>query len=285
MTLVHMNCRSWCLGTNTDVEIILPSIKNGMDPKAYYQSNKKYPVLWLLHGTMGCYNDYLRRTNIELYATENDLIVVMPSAANSNYSNWTNIWPQFNMFDYLTEELMPMIYGWFPASEKKEDNFIAGLSMGARGASKYGLYWPDRFAGVACMSGVPCDIHYILEQGPENLYYDREKKTIELNGSLENYLTSPDNTWGRLEQVAKMIDSPKFYFCMGTEDPLFGNYIYFKNYAKKIGLNAKFDEREGYAHEWRFWELEIQEILKYFGFKKGFKESLERAKVNDHTLV
>ena len=54
---------------------------------------------------------------------------------------------------------------------------------------------------------------------------------------------------------------------------------------RKIGLNAKFDEREGYAHEWRFWELEIQEILKYFGFKKGFKESLERAKVNDHTLV
>ena len=86
MTLVHLNVRSWCLNTNTDIAIILPSIKQGEDVKTFYQSSKKYPVLWLLHGTLGCYNDYLRRTNIELYATENDLIVVMPSAMNSNYS-------------------------------------------------------------------------------------------------------------------------------------------------------------------------------------------------------
>ena len=124
MALLHLSFRSWCLNTNTDVAVILPSIKQKENAKEYYGSKKKYPVLWLLHGTLGCYNDYLRRTNIELYATENDLIVVMPSALNSNYSNWSNINPQFNMFDFLTEELMPLIYGWFPASDKREDNFI-----------------------------------------------------------------------------------------------------------------------------------------------------------------
>ncbi|MFR0978912.1 MAG: hypothetical protein ACLSFJ_05545 [Holdemania filiformis] len=102
MTLIHMNFRSWCLNTNTDVAVILPSIKQGESAQAYYRSQKKYPVLWLLHGTLGCYNDYLRRTNIELYATENDLIVVMPSALNSNYSNWSNVIPPFQAFDYLT---------------------------------------------------------------------------------------------------------------------------------------------------------------------------------------
>ena len=109
MGLAHLSFRSWCLNINTDVEVILPAIKQGVDAKEYYRSGKKYPVLWLLHGTYGNYTDYLRRTNIELYATENDLIVVMPSAANSNYSNWSNIIPPFNVFDYLTEELMPMI--------------------------------------------------------------------------------------------------------------------------------------------------------------------------------
>lgn len=64
MTLIHMNFRSWCLNTNTDVAVILPSIKQGESAQAYYRSQKKYPVLWLLHGTLGCYNDYLRRTNI-----------------------------------------------------------------------------------------------------------------------------------------------------------------------------------------------------------------------------
>ena len=104
MGLLHFSFRSWCLNTNTDIEVILPSIKEGQNAQEYYRSGKKYPVLWLLHGTLGNYTDYLRRTNIELYATENDLVVVMPSALNSNYSNWNNITPPFRMFDYFIDE-------------------------------------------------------------------------------------------------------------------------------------------------------------------------------------
>ena len=285
MGLAHLSFRSWCLNTNTDVEVILPSIKQGTDAKEYYGSGKKYPVLWLLHGTLGNYTDYLRRTNIELYATENDLMVVMPSAANSNYSNWSNITPPFNMFDFLTEELMPMIYGWFPASPKREDNFICGLSMGGRGTSKYGFNHPDKFAGVACMSGVPCDIQWLVEQGPENPFYAREMMTVEQAGGLDAYLNSYENVWDKVKTVAEMKDPPKFYFCCGTKDGVYPRYLHFKEYAEKIGLPAVFDEREGYAHEWRFWELEIQEILKFFGFKKGFKESVERNILKDGTLV
>ena len=269
MTLVHLNVRSWCLNTNTDIAIILPSIKQGEDAKTFYQSSKKYPVLWLLHGTLGCYNDYLRRTNIELYATENDLIVVMPSAMNSNYSNWSQVIPPFNMFDYLTEELMPLIYGWFPASDKREDNFICGLSMGARGgASKFGFNYPERFAGVACMSGVPSDIREILKN-PNHPMYEREKMTIDQAGGLEKFLNSYENVWDKVADVAKLENPPQFYFCCGTHDGVYPNYLHFKEYAQSVGLKATFDEREGYAHEWRFWELEIQEILKFFGFDKG----------------
>lgn len=68
-----------------------------------------------------------------MYATERNLVVVMPSALNSNYSNWDKFMMGYDMFDYLTEVLMPLIYGWLPVSDKREDNFIAGLSMGGPG--------------------------------------------------------------------------------------------------------------------------------------------------------
>ena len=253
MALIHLNFRSWCLNSNTDVAVILPSIKQGTNAQEYYRSGKKYPVLWLLHGTLGCYNDYLRRTNIELYATENDLIVVMPSAQNSNYSNWDKVIPQFNMFDFLTEELMPLIYGWFPASDKREDNFICGLSMGARGSSKYAFNHPDKFAGCACMSGVPSDIRKIMSEGPSNAFYAREKITVEQAGGLEKYLASYEN---------------------------------FREYAEQVGLKAVFDVRPGYGHEWRFWEMELQEILKFFGFDRGqVKTEPKPGKRPDGTLV
>lgn len=286
MGLLHFSFRSWCLHMNTDIEVILPSIKQGMNAQDYYRSEKKYPVLWLLHGTLGNYTDYLRRTNIELYATEHDLIVVMPTALNSNYSNWTQVTPSFRMFDYLTEELMPMIYGWFPASDKREDNYIAGLSMGARGTSKYAFNHPERFAGVACMSGVPSDIRNILKEGPANPFYEREYMTVKNAGGEEAFFKSYENIWDLVPEVAKMSNPPKFYFCCGTEDGVYPNWLHFKEYAEAVGLDATFHEMQGYAHEWRFWEIELQNILAFFGFcKDAVKPLVSASSAMDGTLV
>lgn len=269
MALIQLNFRSWCLNQNTDVAIILPSMKAGTDAKDYYCSGKKYPVLWLLHGTYGCYNDYLRRTNIELYATENDLIVVTPSAMNSNYSNWTSMQPPFRMFDFLTEELMPFVHGWLPASDKKEDNYIFGLSMGARGASKFAFNHPDKFAGCACLSGVPSDLRSFLKDPDAAKKHARELITMEQAGGYEAYMNSYENVWDKVKTVAEMENPPKFYFACGTDDGVYPNWLHFKEYAKEVGLDATFVEREGYAHEWRFWELELQAALRHFGFTKG----------------
>ena len=67
---MHLNFNSSCLSGNTDVNIILPDLPRGVDPKEFYAKGKKYPVLWLLHGTFGDYTEWVRKTNIELYAAE-----------------------------------------------------------------------------------------------------------------------------------------------------------------------------------------------------------------------
>ena len=112
MALMHLNFNSACLSGSTDVNIILPDLPRGVDPKEFYTGDKKYPVLWLLHGTFGDYTDWVRKTNIELYAAEKDLIVVMPSAHNTDYANWNGFGTGYRMFDYLTEELMPLVCAW-----------------------------------------------------------------------------------------------------------------------------------------------------------------------------
>lgn len=263
--LIHNNFRSWCLQTNTDVDIIIPDCPQGVDPKEYFSPKKKFPVLWLLHGTWGGYNDFVRRTNIDLYAKECGIIVVMPNAMNSEYSNWPKFNLGFNMYDFLTEELMPLIHNWYPASSKKEDNFICGLSMGSIGAFKYAINHPDKFGGCSCMSGTPTDV----EKGyKENTLTERTLFNIENAGGIDNYLNSYENTWDKCkEAVGKADEYPKFYFSCGTEDFLYPSYLEFKKYAKEIGFEATFEEKEGYAHEWRFWEIEIQRSLQEFGLK------------------
>ena len=153
MALVQMNFESRYLNNNHEISIILPDMPRDKTPAEFYGSGKKYKVLWLLHGTFGDHTDWIRKSNIELYACEKDLIVVMPSALNSNYAEWAKFSIGFDMYHYLTEELMPLVYNWFPASDKREDNFIAGLSMGGRGTLVYALNHPEKFAAAANFSG------------------------------------------------------------------------------------------------------------------------------------
>ncbi len=264
MSLATFNFESTCLQGNTTVSVILPDKPRNLTPQAFYGSGKKYKVLWLLHGTFGDHSDWLRKSNIELYACEKDLIVVMPSGLNANYANWEHFSIGYNMYDFLTEELMPLIQGWFPASPKREDNFIAGLSMGGRGTCVYAFNHPEKFAAAAVLSACPRDVAWDRAQNPD--YFRRTQGSIDNRGGLEAYLNSYENTWQVLDQqVQRGVELPRLYFACGKQDFLYGAFEHFKEHAQTLPIDITFEEIDGYTHEWRFWDLTIQKALTFFG--------------------
>lgn len=263
MAFVQINFVSKYLGVGTPVSILLPDRPNDMEPRTFYESGKKYKVLWLLHGSYDDHTSWVHKTNIELYAMEKDLIVVMPNALNSNYANWPEFGMGFNMYDFLLDELMPMIYNWFPASPKREDNFIAGLSMGGRGTCVYAFNHPEKFAAAAILSAAPRDFDVLKTMEPK--MYERTMQSVRNYGSVEAYKASYENTWRIFQEKAHTGELPHLYFSIGTEDWLYPTYLRFKEKALEIGLDATFEEVEGYCHEWRFWDLGIQKALEFFG--------------------
>ncbi len=282
MALVTMDVQSVFLNGNTQINVILPDIPWSAKPAEFYGSGKKYPVLWLLHGTFGDFSDWIRKSNIELYACERDCIVVMMSALNTVYDNWPDFCMGFDNFRFITEELMPLVHNWFPASDKREDNFIAGLSMGGRGTMKISLERPELFGGAASLSSVPMDMDSDIEHltklfntpkeelgtGPMN--EGRTWNDMHRSGSVEAYLNGRDNTWRHLKERAE--DGtivPKYFFSIGTEDGAYvdGRYDKFKEYAQSLGINAVFTEGPG-RHEWRVWDRDIEKALDYFGIGK-----------------
>ena len=266
MSLNIINFESQYLHGNTTVSIILPDKPADLAPKNFYQNSKKYKVLWLLHGTCGDHSDWVRKTNIELYACEKDLVVVMPSSLNSDYSNWDGFMLGYSMFDYLTEELMPLIYGWFPVSDRREDNFIAGLSMGGHSAVKCAINHPEKFAAVADLSGPVKDLRAIYAQ-PFDSLPRRLINRANNGGGVEAYLNSYENSWEKLAALVGKNVLPRLYFASGTKDYMYDHYLQFKKYAGEIGLDATFEEIEDYQHEWRFWDITIQHALAFFGLK------------------
>lgn len=267
MALAEFNLESRFLQTKTRVQVILPDVpRTSANPRGFYESGAKYPVLFLLHGTFGDGTEAIRKTNIDLYASENNLAVVLPSAQNTNYVNWPRFSMGYDYFRYFSEELVPFAHNWLPISQKREHNFIAGWSMGAWGALLYALHAPGTFAGAGMMSGVPLDFENC--KNPELL---PRMQTILANhpGGLPEYLASYENLWRLCREKATAPNLPRLYFSMGEEDFMFQEFLAFQQYAAGIGLPATFAQTPGYAHEWRFWDMDIQRILRHFGFQAG----------------
>ena len=54
---------------------------------------------------------------------------------------------------FLSAELPSIVHPFFRLSDRREDRFVAGLSMGGYGALKWALRQPDRFGAAASLSG------------------------------------------------------------------------------------------------------------------------------------
>ncbi len=76
MALVHLNYRSKYLCGDTDVHIVLPELPPDVEPKDFYSSGRKYPVLWLLHGSGGDSSAWIRQSNILTYAMKKQVLAL-----------------------------------------------------------------------------------------------------------------------------------------------------------------------------------------------------------------
>ena len=84
MALIQANFMSGSLMRTVPVNIILPVDKLAF-PGAASKEITAYKTLYLLHGIFGNYTDWVSGTNIQRWAEEKDLAVVMPSGDNMFY--------------------------------------------------------------------------------------------------------------------------------------------------------------------------------------------------------
>ncbi len=109
-----------------------------------------HPTLYLLHGLSDDDSIWLRRTSIERYVADLGIAVVMPQVHRSFY---TDMAEGGRYWTFISEELPTLARSFFPLSHQREDNFVAGLSMGGYGAFKLALRKPEQYAAAASLSG------------------------------------------------------------------------------------------------------------------------------------
>lgn len=259
MAILTVNYMSMALMRTVTVNVVLPVDKRV--PKGQSQPEvKKYKTLYLLHGIHGNYTDWVNNTMVQRWAEAKDLAVVMPSGENMFYLDQEKSHAFYG--EFIGKELVEMTRRMFPLSDKKEDTYIGGLSMGGYGALRNGLKYHDTFGAiVALSSGLVFDgIENRTNEGCERFFETRDYAEA-VFGDLDKVAESDKNPlWIMKNLQAEGIQIPKIYMACGTEDPLFGLNEKYQRLFKECGADLTYEIGPG-RHSWDFWNEYIKKAI------------------------
>ena len=229
MAFLNVYFFSEVLGKQVQMNVILPQRSRGqIGLDSISEKAETYPTLYLLHGMSDDHTIWERRTSIERYASEKGIAVVMP---DGDLSWYTDMKHGQNYFTFMADELPAVCRDFFPKmSPRREDTFVAGLSMGGYGAFKLGLRCPETFSCAASLSGA--------------LDFAVAERLIKSGRPL-----------------------PKLWQWCGTEDFLIGDNRRMRDHLLNLGYDLTYQESEG-NHNWACWDKWIQAILEWLPIKK-----------------
>ncbi len=261
MSLLNYNYSSRVLEMDTQINMILPEPRprpEGSDERIERKlPSDGFPTLYLLHGLTEDFTAWIRKSSIERYASARNLAVVMPDADASFY---TDMACGKDYFKFLNGELLDVARQYFPLSKRREDNFVAGLSMGGYGAFKWALREPEKFAAAASLSG-SLDIARVVESVEE----PEEREKLEwVFGDLESLKGSKDDPVHLARELANSEGPrPKLFQCCGKDDFLYEPNVTFKRTVDELPLDLRYSEEEGTGHEWDYWDRMIQQVIEW----------------------
>lgn len=255
MALLHVDFFSDVLGMCMQMDVILPQRTNGQIGMEGKRSEGKYPTLYLLHGMSDDHTIWQRRTSIERYVADLGIAVVMPSTHLAWYCNTAY---SHRYWTYISEELPRICRDFFPAmSDKREETFAAGLSMGGYGALKLGLRASETFGKVASLSGALDAADFASWGGRDEAYWSG------VLGPVESRKNSDDDLFYQAELLKKSGKPlPEIYMWCGTEDGLLGHNHRMRDHLNALGYNLTYAESTG-NHGWGWWDEQIQPVLKW----------------------
>ncbi len=263
MALLHVNFSSEVLCMNTEMDVILPERTKGQIGMEGKAGEGTYPTLYLLHGMSDDHTIWQRRTSIERYASEKGVAVVMPT---THLGWYTDMAIGYDYWTFLTSELPAICRDMFPRmSRKREDTFVAGLSMGGYGALKCGLRAPELFSYAAGLSSA-CDVAGILENpanaGENTFWTDIFGEPSAVRGSFNDLFAAAS------ELAASGKPRAKLYMWCGTEDFLYRDNVALRDHLRALGYDLTYEESPG-DHQWKYWDAKIQTVLDWLPLGEG----------------
>lgn len=235
-------------------------------PASYANSKAAYPVLYLLHGGSGHFNDWLNKTPdkmlVKNLADQFNIIIVMPEGETFGWYLDSPVDPTNKFETYITKEVIQKIDNTYRTVKSNKGRVITGLSMGGHGAMYLSSRHPDLFCAAGTMSGA-MDMNYTRFRVNEDFAKSLKDRFQKLLGTAD---TSNDvyvkNSIINMVDAIKKNGMPVIIDC-GVDDFLIEANRELHHRLVFNNVPHDYTERPG-AHTWEYWENSLPYHLLFF---------------------
>ena len=258
-----LKVKSSTLGKEVEYSIYLPA--------DYDKSNRRYPVLYLLHGYSDDETGWSQFGEAQIIGDRlmqngeaAPMIIVMPDGGVSWYINSYDGKTKYE--DFFVKEFIPHIDATYRTRTTKQYRAIAGLSMGGYGTLIMATKHPDLFAAAAPLSsGVFTDDEIMkAEERTWNVVLGELYGKKELTG--KDRLTDHYNNNSILKIIetgnADELKKVRYYIDCGDKDFLIKGNMALHSVMIDKKIPHEFRVREG-VHNWTYWRTALPEVLKF----------------------
>lgn len=236
-------------------------------PPGYDDTDRSYPVLYLLHGAGDDHTGWVQFGQVQHIADKaiaegaaGPMIIVMPDANTGVRGYFNDIQGSFNYEDFFFKELIPHIEKTYRVRSERRYRAVSGLSMGGGGTIFYALHQPDMFAAAAPLSAATGNwnieqVKNRIERSGANVseaqieaYY----KHHSIEGILEK---ASQDELGKIKQI-------RWYISCGDDDFLYEGNAMMHVAFKKNQIPHEYRVKDG-AHTWTYWRNELPIVLEF----------------------
>lgn len=253
--------KSTILGKDVEYSLYLPP--------DYDNTNRRYPVLYLLHGYSDDETGWTQFGEVKAIADKQirenqmtEMIIAMPDGGVSWYINSADGKVKYE--DFFITEFIPFIDATYRTRTEKRYRGIAGLSMGGHGTLIMATKHPELFATAAPLSAgifTKEELINMPEENWNNVFgppYGKNKGADRVNDHLnKNWALSLVET-GNAEELRKV----KYYIDCGDKDFLIKGNMALHALMIDKKIPHEFRVREG-VHNWDYWRTALPEVFKF----------------------
>lgn len=227
-------------------------------PPGYDETDRSYPVLYLLHGSGDDHAGWVQFGQVQYIADKTigegkaaPMIIVMPDA-NTKVRGYFNV-PDgsFAYEDFFFKELIPHIEKTYRVRSDKRYRAISGLSMGGGGTIYYSLHHPEMFAAAAPLSATTSSwLRGENKATPEQIESHNQKH------NLENIIHNASEK--ELDDIRKI----RWYISCGDDDFLFKDNSEMHVLFRTKNIPHEYRVKDG-GHTWTYWRMELPEVMEF----------------------